>query len=837
MRTLTRRTIGWLTLTLALALTLFAALASAGSEPHAGLRVDMRVLLLSADGGEPDYQSWKAELRREGVPFDTIVGTSASDPDITASTLADGDHAKYEGVIVASADGTLSGGRPISFASGSGVAAFSEDEWATLKNFERKFAVRHLIANAYPGPTVGLTFSSGAGPLDGKTFTLNAAGLQAFPYLKGPVSFDTGTFASFAKPCPTADENCSAASFTPLLQDSSGATLLGTDTTKDGREEMVATFNGNPNQLHTGLLRHGMLSWVTRGIYLGRDRAYLSVNVDDVLLPDDKWDPVSNTTPEDTAPGQQDLRMTAADVTRLVNWQNANGFRLDMLFNGGGSVDAGASDPLTSAFLKKKQQFRWVNHTFGHPNIDGPPTLTLAEIVATIRDNQQWATRNKLPNFDRSELVTGEHSGIGTTNPYKAPNPNMALALSDTGILSLGSDNSREDGQRAIGTALTFPRYPMNVFYNVATFADQLDEYNWLYLAQGSPGGNCTNTATTTCFTTPTTKEQFVDREASGIIRHMLGNDPRPHYAHQSNLISDPTNTNPANRGDGILFAVLTEALKRYRTYVAADFVRATPTQATEELRRQAAWNAALADGKVSGYIQDGRVTITAAPGATVLVPVTGTSSGTLYGGQRSDWVSVAGGSSAVLAPDNPANTAAPTISGDPHPGGTLTATNGSWTGNPTLAKQWQSGRSGTWSDIPGATADTYTVTDAEADKNYRVVVTAGNSISSWSMAFSNVLADTPVNTAPPVISGSPVVGSVLQASTGTWTSPGPSYDYQWERSSDIGATWSVISGATASSYTPDTGDVGYKLRVRVTTANDVGSQSAYSAAVGPVSL
>jgi hypothetical protein len=36
--------------------------------------------------------------------------------------------------------------------------------------------------------------------------------------------------------------------------------------------------------------------------------------------------------------------MTAADVTKVVDWQRANGFRLDMAFN---AVEASASDPLT----------------------------------------------------------------------------------------------------------------------------------------------------------------------------------------------------------------------------------------------------------------------------------------------------------------------------------------------------------------------------------------------------------------------------------------------------------------------------------------------------------
>ena len=174
----------------------------------------------------------------------------------------------------------------------------------------------------------------------------------------------------------------------------------------------------------------------------------------------------------------------------------------------------------------------------------------------------------------------------------------MAPALTAQGVTSIGADNSRESGQRQIGSALTLPRYPMNVFYNVSTWADQLDEYDWLYLdrnAAPAGRGNCTNTAVTTCFTTPVTQAQFIEREASAVVRRMLSNDPRPHYAHQTNIIagsSEPDVAPPAeyNRGDGILYAVIGDTLQRYRALVKAPFLQPTQTALTQELRRQTAW-------------------------------------------------------------------------------------------------------------------------------------------------------------------------------------------------------------------------------------------------------
>ena len=63
-----------LTATLAaLALSLPVALAASPTRIAPGQRVDLKVLLLSADGTEPGFGAWKAELEREGVPYDTFV--------------------------------------------------------------------------------------------------------------------------------------------------------------------------------------------------------------------------------------------------------------------------------------------------------------------------------------------------------------------------------------------------------------------------------------------------------------------------------------------------------------------------------------------------------------------------------------------------------------------------------------------------------------------------------------------------------------------------------------------------------------------------------------------
>ena len=299
----------------------------------------------------------------------------------------------------------------------------------------------------------------------------------------------------------------------------------------------------------------------------------------------------------------------------------------------------------------------------------------------------------------------------------------------------------------ADGPAQAVPRYPTNLYYNVANRADQLDEYNWIYVSPAG-GGNCQPIAgVTTCRATPATWQEYLDSEVGIITNHVMGNDPRPHYFHQTNIAGyNPADADTDTTEGGTLYAVVNTLLKRYDASIdrtSAPLVQVSQDEAAKTLVRQKAWAADVTAGRVTGYIKDGKVHVVAS--AATEVPITGTTEGSAYAGTKSGWKSVAANSDTVLSPNDPAGTVAPSISGAAYSGVTLTATEGTWTGTGTIAKsfQWQRsvGTAGAWTNVAGATTATYALQTSDEGSRFRVVVSAGNWISSVSQEFSAATA------------------------------------------------------------------------------------------------
>jgi hypothetical protein len=125
---------------------------------------------------------------------------------------------------------------------------------------------------------------------------------------------------------------------------------------------------------------------------------------------------------------------------------------------------------------------------------------------------------------------------------------------------------------------------------------------------------------------------------------------------------------------------------------------------------------------------------VAADAGSTIRVRVTATNADGSASATSAQTVPIASGT----ANGAPKNTSPPTISGTPKVGQRLTASPGSWSGNPTFTYQWQRCDADVLvcTNVAGATGTTYGLTLADLGFRVRVEVTAKNA-KGTATAFS----------------------------------------------------------------------------------------------------
>lgn len=107
---------------------------------------------------------------------------------------------------------------------------------------------------------------------------------------------------------------------------------------------------------------------------------------------------------------------------------------------------------------------------------------------------------------------------------------------------------------------------------------------------------------------------------------------------------------------------------------------------------------------------------------------------------------------------------------------------------------------------------------------------TTGTTTSQATTGETTTTATAPPNqTSPPTISGTPAEGQTLTTSNGGWSGSSVTYAYKWERCDMTGGSCAAISGATGSSYSLSSADVGNTLRSVVTATNSGGSRTGTS--------
>lgn len=579
--------------------------------------LDLKVLVIAADGNEADLPAIEQALNYLGTPY-TLYEAVKTPGGLTAGLLATGCHGYYQGIILT--DGVLS-----YFTGSSYVSALSQQEWTTLWAYQAMMGVRLLSWYTYPTADYG--YQPVSGVLDTSTnplnLTLTSAGQTAFSYMPTGASLavqDAYTYLAGA---------LTDGSSTPFLVDAAGHALGLVHKTSDGRESLSLTFDSNPNLIHSIVLSYGLVNWLTRGLFLGERHISLSPQVDDVLIDDSEWVPTTPCGTNVDATGFT-YRITGGDLQSVLTWQNGIRARpgmqavtLTQAFNGyGASAGAYQPDTLTPAVKSNQGQFAWVSHTYDHTNLD---TVDYATAVSEITQNNQMATSLGLTHFTTGSMVTPDISGL--------TNPQYLQAAVDQGIRYVVTDTSRPGYANPapnVGiynplqpSLLMLPRRPNNLFYNVSTPQEWAAEYNCLY--QSFWGRDLSY-------------QEILDQESQTLAIYMLKGDLDPWMFHQSNLRAyDGTHT--------LLGDLLGLTLQKYQQWYNLPIVSPTMDQLGQTVAARMQYLSGGVTASISG------LTITLRAQRAARVPVTGlfTLGAQSYGGQYVSFVNLAAGQSLTL--------------------------------------------------------------------------------------------------------------------------------------------------------------------------------------------
>ncbi len=601
-----------------------AGLATSASS-CASSQVDLKLLVISADGTEADLPAIRQALDYLGTPYSVWVAQSHPGQ-LTSGQLASGCHAFYQGVVLTTGDLGYLG-------PGGWTSALTSDEWVALQTFEARFGLRQLTWYTYPtaaygfGPPTALDTSLNPLPVRFTPF-----GLTVFTYVNptAPLTIQQ-VYAYLAAPLD--------AQTRPLLKDDQGHALAAVRSYPDGRENLALTFDSNPYLAHDLTLSYGLVNWVTKGLFLGQRRVSLAAQVDDVFLDDDIWyvgrpcgSSVDNTGVV--------YRMTDADVLALVAWQkrlqqtpNLQGLRLDLAFNGWGTTGVYTPDTLTKTLSSQAAEFKWINHTYDHDNWDA---ISYTHALSEVRSNTSIASKLALSPYSKKNLVTPDVSGL--------TNPAALQAAYDAGVRNLVSDTSRpgyanpspNTGIYNQGTyngstyrLLMVPRHPVNLYFNVSQPTEWVAEDNCLY-----PSG---------AYGHITTYDELLARESRTLLSYLLRGDVDPLMFHQANLRAyDGTHT--------LLGDLLDRTLRDYASLLNLPVLSPTMDQLAQRMSDRMKFNAAVEAG-LQVSVTPGQSLTFLSP-RNVTVPVTGlnVAGAEMYGGQPTAYVALRAGQPLVIA-------------------------------------------------------------------------------------------------------------------------------------------------------------------------------------------
>jgi hypothetical protein len=453
------------------------------------LPVEAKLLVLSANGTEPELAAIKSVLRHRGVPFDVFV--ASTEPSLTSSRLrTSSGGGAYQGTILCSNSLSVSG-----------TSQLSSSEWTVLADYEQEFAVRRAVLASNADPAMGWgSYSTQSTSSSSLSVTCSSAGRAVFRDVNCDVTQKiSGGTVYLSTPA--------SSSLTPLLRDSAGHALAAIHTGSDGRESLLLLSRQDAGRVHSQQFLHGVLNWVTYGTWLGERRIDMGLQIDDIFLASDSYDGGT-------------YRITAADWQANLDWQawrrtqpSTPDFQMTMAYNGLRATDG---DPLTEAIRATSEEWDWVTHTYNHHHLDDKDyAFALNEFVSNI----EVAEDLPLLRFDPQSFVPPNISGLVNREVMQAAvDVGIRYAVTDTS--KDGCDNPSPNMafyNRLQPSMLLIPRRPGGIPYHVSS-ADE-----WLLYYNDTESGTYTY-------------DDVIEDKSDMLFTYMMRGEADPWMYHQSNL-------------------------------------------------------------------------------------------------------------------------------------------------------------------------------------------------------------------------------------------------------------------------------------------------------------
>eukprot|EP01111_Echinosteliopsis_oligospora_P014281 TRINITY_DN534_c1_g1_i1.p1 TRINITY_DN534_c1_g1~~TRINITY_DN534_c1_g1_i1.p1 ORF type:complete len:883 (-),score=277.91 TRINITY_DN534_c1_g1_i1:39-2687(-) len=481
------------------------------------IKVGAKYLILSPTSTDDRLSVVKTTLDSVGMPYDVMIfnedGTGISGKTIR---LEDNNKGLYMGLI-ATDDFLL----------------YDDTYQQVLNNYQLKYGVKMINMYTYPTVKSGVRPSPMSPSSDIGFLQFSQ---EAVKYAYGyNISMELPSSGVYTYPAEIVANNMAVPAMSIKYKGSEKTYVAAAFITfPDGRRSLQFYIDHGTWAFHSTAIGSFWLQWLNNGLYLGLRRVNLNMQIDDLFMESEMWDPVTNVYSEITT-----YRMTPDDLSALSSWQSSILHLLPPTsliistfpFNGQTVSEHGGytSDLLYLRTKSLLDHFYFESHTYTHPYLDN---LSYSEVTNELTENYKTAQNLFSNNMNHSSW---SHSAMVTPSITGLFNGEALKALWDYGIRSVVGDNTRPEltpafmyhglytsssihGFRGI---YIVPRFATDVYYCCSIPSEEEALFNFRY---------------ETYYGKKSTVKEIMQKEAERVRGYLLAYRQDPYMFHQANL-------------------------------------------------------------------------------------------------------------------------------------------------------------------------------------------------------------------------------------------------------------------------------------------------------------